>query len=62
MAMAKIWRNRIEGGTKAFEECPDRYKEEVLELIQQDVQKGKISKEKYKELTGMEYPETAQEV
>ena len=33
MAMAKIWRNRIEGGTKTFEECPDRYKDDVLQLI-----------------------------
>ena len=62
MAMAKIWRNRIEGGTKTFKECPDRYKEDVLELMQQDVENGKISKEKYKELTGMDYPETDQEV
>ena len=62
MAMAKIWRNRIEGGTKTFEECPDRYKEDVLKLMQQDVETGKISKEEYKELTGMDYPEAAQEV
>ena len=62
MAMAKIWRNRIEGGTKTFEECPDRYKDDVLELMQQDVETGKISKEEYTELTGMDYPEADQEV
>ena len=62
MAMAKIWRNRIEGGTKTFEECTDRYKDDVLQLMQQDVETGKLSKERYKELTGMDYPGTDQEV
>ena len=31
--MARIWKNRIVGETKTFEQCPDRYKDEVLELM-----------------------------
>lgn len=55
--MAKIWRNRIEARDQLFENCPERYKAEVLRLMQEDVRNGIISKEQYEELTGLPFPE-----
>ena len=53
--MAKIWRNRIEAGTKTFEECPAKYKADVLALMRQDVENGVITKEEFESLTGEVY-------
>ena len=53
--MAKIWRNRIVGETKTFEQCPDRYKGEVLELMRKDVANGDLSAEKFEAITGLTY-------
>ena len=53
--MAKIWRNRIEAGDKTFEECPQRYKNDVLALMRQDVENGIITAEQFEELTGQPY-------
>lgn len=54
--MAKIWRNRIIAGTQVFADCPDRYKEKTIKLLQDDVKNGVITVERYKEITGEEYP------
>lgn len=54
-AMAKIWRNRIVGGTKTFEQCPDRYKKDVETLLRQDVENEVITSEQFEELTGLTY-------
>lgn len=43
MATAKIWRNRIEAGTKTFQECPERYRADVLTFMRADVAEGKIT-------------------
>ena len=53
--MARIWKNRIVGETKTFEQCPDRYKDEVLELMREDVANGDLSADKFEELTGIKY-------
>lgn len=53
--MAKIWRNRIEAGDQLFENCPDRYKQGVLDLMRQDVANGIITAERFEELTGEPY-------
>ena len=53
--MAKIWRNRIVAGTQKYEDCPDRYKSDVLELLKLDVANGTITAKKFKELTGIAY-------
>lgn len=53
--MAKIWRNRIEAGDQLFENCPARYKPQVLELMRQDVADGVITAERFEELTGVPY-------
>ena len=57
MAIAKIWRNRIEAGTKKFEDCPAKYQKDVLKLMRQDVVDGVITAEQFEELTGIPYEE-----
>ena len=51
--MAKIWRNRIEAETQVFSNCPDKYKEDVLNLMQQDVEDGVITQEEYDKLISL---------
>jgi len=65
-ARAKIWRNTIEAGTKTLHECPDKYRDEVIRLIRQDiednkftlemlqklVEEGKMSWDEYNEIVG----------
>lgn len=55
MAIAKIWRNRIEAGTQSFTDCPEKYKAMVLQLMREDVASGKITAEEFEELTGEPY-------
>ncbi len=57
MAIAKIWRNRIEAGTQQFSDCPLRYQAQVLTLMRQDVVDGIITAEQFEELTGQPYEE-----
>ena len=67
--MIKIWRNRIEAGTKKLADCPARYRAGVVEMIQSDLEEGAITKNdlkalvasgmmteaEYKEITGEKY-------
>lgn len=55
--MAKIWRNRIIAGDQLFENCPARYKPQVLTLLREDVVNGVITAEQFEELTGQPYDE-----
>ena len=55
MAIAKIWRNRLEAGTQKWVDCPERYRVDVMMLLKEDVRNGKITEERYKEITGEEY-------
>lgn len=69
MAMAKIWRNRIEAGTQRLSKCPPKYRNQVIALIQEDlktgdfsindlmklVEDGMMTPEEYAEITGEEY-------
>lgn len=55
MAVAKIWRNRIEAGTRLFQDCPEKYRGMVLDLMREDVRTGRITAEEYEELTGEPY-------
>lgn len=57
MAVARIWRNRIEKGTQQFSNCPDLYRQKVLTLMRQDVVNGVITAEQFEELTGQPYEE-----
>lgn len=53
--MAKIWCKRIIAGTQKFEDCPDRYKNDVLALLRLEVSKGTITEAEFTELTGETY-------
>lgn len=53
--MAKIWRNRIIAGDKTYEECPTRYKAQVITLLRADVANGVITEEQFEEITGEPY-------
>lgn len=53
--MAKIWRNRLIAGTQKFEDCPAKYKDEVVALLRQDVADGVITAKRFKEITDMDY-------
>ncbi len=67
--MAKIWRNRIEAGTQRLDHCPQKYRADVIRLIQEDlasgaytisqlkalVEDGMMSPEEYEEITGEQY-------
>lgn len=48
--MAKIWVKRLEAGTQLFSECPYKYRNDVLALLEEDVQNGKITRERYNEI------------
>jgi hypothetical protein len=54
--MAKIWRNRLEAGTQVWADCPERYRVAVNALLRADVDSGKITAERYKEIVGEVYP------
>lgn len=53
--MAKIWRNRLIAGTQKFEDCPEKYKDDVVVLLREDVQNGVITAERFTEITGIPY-------
>lgn len=53
--MAKIWRNRLEAGTQVWADCPERYRGTVKALLRADVGSGKITAERYEEITGERY-------
>lgn len=69
--MAKIWRNRIEAGTQRFSDCPLKYRNQVIALIQADlasgaymesqlrqlVEDGMMTEDEYEEITGNPYVE-----
>ena len=53
--MARIWANRLEAGTQQWENCPERYKASVKELLKSDVVNGVITADEYKNITGEPY-------
>lgn len=48
--MAKIWRNRLIAGTQVFSDCPEKYRNAVIALLQKDVANGTITQERYDEI------------
>ena len=50
--MNRIWANRLEAGTKSWEDCPASRKNAVDVILREDVKNGKISAERYTEITG----------
>jgi len=53
--MAKIWRNRLIAGTQQFENCPARYRNDVIALLREDVENGVITAERFSEITNMDW-------
>lgn len=53
--MAKIWRNRIWAGDKTYEECPTKYKADVLVWMRSDVVSNLHTAEEFEEKTGIPY-------
>lgn len=53
--MNRIWANRLEAGTKTWDECPASRKTAVDAILRQDVADGKITAEQYEEITGNPY-------
>lgn len=55
--MAKIWRNRLIAGTQNFAECPDKYRDDVIALLKEEVANGnpECTAVRFEEITGMSY-------
>ena len=53
--MNRIWANRLEAGTKTWEEVPASRRDAVKAIIAEDVDNGKITAEQYEEITGEVY-------
>lgn len=52
--MDRIWANRLEAGTKTWEQVPDSRKDAVKQILYDDVP-SKISAERYEEIVGEPY-------
>ena len=50
--MNRIWANRLEAGTKTWAECPNSRKAAVDAILRKDVEDGKLTVERYTEITG----------
>lgn len=53
--MDKIWANRLIAGTKTWAEMPASRRSGVKRELAKRVAEGKISEERYKEITGEDY-------
>lgn len=52
--MARVWANRLEAGTKLWAEVPEARRNAVDAMLRQDVESGRITAERYREITGGE--------
>ena len=55
--MNRIWANRLEAGTKTWEEVPANRKEAIKAILAEDVANGKneMTAEKYEAIVGEAY-------
>ena len=53
--MNRIWANRLEAGTKAWEEVPASRKAGVKTVLRGDVENGRLTAQRYEEITGEPY-------
>lgn len=62
--MVKIWRNRVEAGTQRLADCPMKYRNGVIQLIQADIESGAYTVEQLRQLVedGMMTPEEYEEI
>ena len=59
MAMARIWANRLEAGTKHWDEVPASRKDDVRGILRDDAADGRngMTGERFQEITGEPYGE-----
>ena len=55
--MAKIYANQLIKGNIAWDDVVDGMKEAVMAILQEHVQNGKITIERYEQITGQPYVE-----
>lgn len=48
----RIWANRLEARTQAWQDCPEDFKSYVDAIMLADIANGKISQAKYDEIKG----------
>ena len=53
--MNRIWANRLEAGTQPWSACPASRRAAVDAILRQDVEDGRITAERYEEITGKPY-------
>lgn len=53
--MARIWANRLEAGTRTWDEVPLTWQEATKNCLRVDVKNGKITAKRYEEITGEPY-------
>lgn len=53
--MNEIWANRLIGGTKLWEDVPTVRKVDVKNVLLARVEKGEVTAEQYKAITGEDY-------
>ena len=53
--MERIWANRLEAGDQVWSSVPLFRKDKVRQIMQEDVRKGIISAERYREICGENY-------
>lgn len=60
-AMGKIYARRVEDGAKTFDQVPNKYKNDVKEILAEDAlaYRNGMSPERYEDITGepLEIPE-----
>lgn len=57
--MAKIWANRLVGGTKTWGEVPESRKDAVRKELELRVEQGILSQEKFNQILGIENTEAS---
>ena len=56
--MNRIWANRLEAGTQEWASVPASRKTAVDAILRADVEAGKLTAERYTEITGEPWEET----
>ena len=53
--MNRVWANSLEDGIKTWDEVPAKRRDAVREILREDVYLGRLSVERYQEITGETY-------
>lgn len=56
--MNRIWANRLEAGTQSWEDCVKAGRADAVDaILREDVEAGKLTADRYEEITGEAYGE-----